>query len=152
MPEAVTTTELKCSADKLREYLGRSANLKHITDPDMNLRIVKADEVIQLGSEIEFQVSTYGIKQTMKHRYTDVSDSLIQSEQTEGPTRSWTHQVIIESTGDESCRLTDRIEFEPPGGMMGFVMTADKIKESILEGMEFRYEALAEIMEADGAN
>lgn len=147
MPEAVCSTSLKCPASTLRDYLGQTSNLKHITDPDMHLRIVQADEIIKEGSEIEFQVSTYGIKQSMKHRYTSVTESLIQSEQIEGPTRNWIHQVIIEETGDSTCKLTDRIEFEPPGGMMGFVMTEAKIRESILEGMEFRYEALADILE-----
>lgn len=147
MPDAVCSTNLNCTAAALREYLGKTSNLKNITDPDMHLRIVQADEEIQEGSEIEFQVSTYGLKQTMKHRYTTVSESLIQSEQIEGPTRNWVHQVIIEQAGDTACKLTDKIEFEPPGGMMGFVMTEAKIRESILEGMEFRYEALAEILE-----
>lgn len=147
MPEVVCSTNLKCNASTLREYLGNTSNLKHITDPDMNLKIVSADEVIEEGSEIEFQVSTYGIKQTMKHRYTAVSETLIQSEQLEGPTRSWLHQVIIQDTADGNCKLTDKISFEPPGGMMGFVMTEAKIKESILEGMESRYESLAEILQ-----
>lgn len=147
MPEVVCSTHLNCSAAILRGYLGKTSNLKDITDPEMNLRIVEADELITEGSEIEFQVSTYGIKQTMKHRYTEVSDTLIQSEQLEGPTRTWVHQVIIEGTGDETCKLTDKIEFEPPGGMMGFVMTEAKIRESVLEGMESRYESLAEILE-----
>lgn len=146
MPDVVCSTDINCSAATLREYLGKTSNLKNITDPDMNLKIVSADDVIEEGSEIEFQVSTYGIKQSMKHRYTAVSDLLIQSEQLEGPTRSWLHQVIIEHTGDGTCKLTDKINFEPPGGMMGFVMTEAKIKESILEGMECRYESLAEIL------
>lgn len=146
MPEVVCSTDLNCSVATLREYLGKTSNLKNITNPDMNLKIVSADDVIQEGSEIEFQVSTYGIKQTMKHRYTKVTDTLIQSEQLEGPTRNWIHQVIIEQAGDEACKLTDQIEFEPPGGMMGFVMTEAKIRESILEGMESRYECLAEIL------
>ena len=149
MPEVVCSTDLNCSAATLREYLGESINLRKITDPEMNLKIVSADDVIQEGSEIEFQVSTYGIKQTMKHRYTKVTDTLIQSEQLEGPTRSWVHQVIMESTGDNTCKLTDQIEFEPPGGMMGFVMTAAKIHESITEGMEYRYESLDRILGAD---
>ncbi|MEP3480112.1 MAG: hypothetical protein ABJZ55_12750 [Fuerstiella sp.] len=148
MPEVVCSTDLNCSVATLREYLGKSINLKEITDPEMNLKIVSADDVIQEGSEIEFQVSTYGIKQTMKHRYTEVTDTLIQSEQLEGPTRSWVHQVIMESTGDNTCKLTDQIEFEPPGGMMGFVMTEAKIRESITEGMECRYESLGEILGA----
>ena len=146
MPEIVCSTDLNCSVDTLRGYLGKTSNLKNITDPDMSLKIVSADDVIQEESEIEFQVSTYGIKQSMKHRYTAVSATLIQSEQLEGPTRTWIHQVIMEDTGNSTCRLTDKIEFEPPGGMMGFVMTEAKIRESVLEGMEFRYEALAEIL------
>lgn len=147
MPVSESSTVLNCSAIALREYLGRTENLPSISDPDLQLKVIKADETVSDGSVIEFCITAYGFKQTMQHRYVSVSDLEIVAEQIEGPTREWVHRQIISDNGDGSCSLTDRIEFEPPGGMLGFVMTADKITESIQEGMEFRYEALKEILE-----
>lgn len=149
MPTTRTSVTLKCGPQTLRDFLGATANLPAISDPDLQLKVVEADEIVTADGVITFQISAYGLKQTMQHRYIEVTASRIVAEQIEGPTRSWTHRQILEDNGDGTCTLIDEIEFEPPGGMLGFVMTADKIRESIEDGMEFRYDALQEILEAD---
>jgi len=147
MPESTTSVQLNCSAERLREFLGQTANIPQISDPELELEILEAPEQITAGATIEFRVSAYGFKQRITHKWTDVSATKIVAEQVDGPTRAWKHTQTIRSTGDASCELTDHIDFEPPGGMLGFVMTADKVQESIEEGMEFRYETLQELLE-----
>jgi len=147
MPTSTTSVELQCSAARLREFLGTTANLPEISDPELELEILTAPDQVTAGASIEFRVSAYGFKQRITHEWTAVSESEIVAEQTDGPTRKWIHTQTIRATGDNSCELTDEIEFEPPGGMLGFVMTADKVQESISEGMEFRYETLQEMLE-----
>lgn len=144
MPESKTSTCLNCSAETLRAFLGATANLPDISDPDLELEVLEAPDTITENAVIEFRISAYGFKQRMKHQYTKVNDSEIVAEQIDGPTRAWVHTQSIGSTGPSTCELVDHIEFEPPGGMLGFVMTAAKIQESIQEGMDFRYETLQE--------
>lgn len=146
MPQFTASTELKCSAAALREYLGQTEKLPTISNPDLQLKVISAPEMVAADTEIEFQITAYGLKQTMKHRYTVADEGRIVAEQTDGPTRSWVHTQTIEET-ENGCILTDIIDFEPPGGMVGFVMTEARIRESLEEGMEFRYDALAEILE-----
>lgn len=144
MPESTTSTCLNCTADSLRQYLGQTANLPDISDPDLDLEVLDAPDTIVQDAVIEFRISAYGFKNRMKHKYTKVSDTEIVAEQIDGPTRKWIHTQTIASTGETTCELVDHIEFEPPGGMLGFVMTADKILESIQDGMDHRYETLQE--------
>jgi ligand-binding SRPBCC domain-containing protein len=82
----------------------------------------------------------------MKHRYVVVTENEIVAEQLEGPARMWRHTQTILEHDDGTCRLSDHFCFEPPGGMMGFVMTEAKIRESLEEGMTFRYESIQEIL------
>ncbi|MCR9197874.1 MAG: hypothetical protein NXI04_04485 [Planctomycetaceae bacterium] len=147
MPTSTTSAQLQCSAACLRQFLGATANLPEISDPELELEILNAPEQVTAGANIEFRVSAYGFKQRIIHQWTSVSETEIVAEQTDGPTRKWIHTQTIRATGDNSCELIDEIEFEPPGGMLGFVMTADKVQESISEGMEFRYETLQEMLE-----
>ncbi len=147
MPTVTCSAKISCSAGKLRDYLGQTSNLPNISDPELQLEVLNAPDIVAEGTMIQFRVSAMGFKQRMEHRYVSVSETEIVAEQTDGPTRSWTHRQMIDDHGDGSCTLTDEIEFEAPGGMLGFVMTDERITESIQESMEFRYEALQEILE-----
>lgn len=145
MPTVETSSQLNCSAKQLRDYLGCTANIPEISDPELELEVLNADETVTESGIIEFRISAYGFKQRIQHRYTEVSDQRIVAEQVDGPTRAWKHIQQIVST-DDGCQLTDTIEFEAPGGMLGFVMTAAKIEESIRDGMEHRYETLNDVL------
>lgn len=147
MPSSTTSTTINCTAEILRDFLGTTANIPEISDPELELVILEAADQVAKDTVIEFRISAYGFKQKIKHQYIAVSDTEIVAEQLDGPTKAWTHRQSIVSTGESTCQLTDHIEFEPPGGMLGYVMTADKIIDSITEGMEFRYETLKEKLE-----
>ncbi len=146
MPESVSSSILPVSADRLRAFLGRTANLPQISDPSLKLEILSAPEIVTLGQRIEFRITAYGFKQRAIHEYITVEELQIVEDQVEGPLRGWTHHQQIEVVGTGECRLTDRIQFEPPGGMLGFLLTETKVKDSILDGMQIRYESLTELI------
>mgnify|MGYP002633979367 CR=1 FL=1 len=148
MPDFKASTTLRCSAAALRQYLGATANLPLISDPELELEVLDAPEQVTSDAIIEFRITAYGFKQRMQHRYVEVCDTEIVAEQVEGPTRTWVHRQSISVNEDGTCLLTDHIEFEPPGGMMGFVLTEDSIRQSLEDGMQFRYEALREVLES----
>lgn len=147
MATHTSSTTLRCDLQKVRDYLGRTANLLKTSDPDLELEILNAPDEISEGAIIDFRITAYGFKQPMQHRYVEVSDREIVAKQVDGPARAWLHRQSLSDNGDGSCTLTDRIDFEPPGGMLGFVMTEAKIRESIEDGMDHRYEVLQEELE-----
>jgi ligand-binding SRPBCC domain-containing protein len=146
MPEFSAKTILQCNAAALRDLLKAPHELPRISDPELELEIIEAPAIISEGDEIEFRISAYGFKQRMKHRYVVVTENEIVAEQLEGPARMWRHTQTILEHDDGTCRLSDHFGFEPPGGMLGFVMTEAKIRESLEEGMTFRYESIQEIL------
>jgi ligand-binding SRPBCC domain-containing protein len=46
--------------------------------------------------------------------------------------------------------IIDKIEFEPPGGILGFMITADKIHESLEAGFYHRHQQLKKLLESAG--
>lgn len=134
----------------MRQYLGATANIPSISDPELELEVIDAPEQVASDAIIEFRITAYGFKQRMKHRYVEVGEMEIVAEQVEGPTRTWVHRQSIAANDDGTCLLTDHVEFEPPGGMMGFVLTEASIRESLDDGMQFRYEALRGFLETTG--
>ena len=148
MSQSVSSSILPVSADRLRAFLGRTANLPQISDPALELEILSAPEIVTLGQRIEFRITAYGFKQRATHEYVTVEELQIIENQIDGPLRAWRHHQQIEVVGTDECRLTDRIEFEPPGGMLGFLLTEAKVKDSILDGMQIRYESLVDLISA----
>ncbi|MEY3457811.1 MAG: hypothetical protein RL215_968 [Planctomycetota bacterium] len=144
MPLFTTNSILNCSAASLRNFLGRPANLPDISDPDIELEIVKAPEVIAAGEKIIFRVTAMGLRQRMTHEYLEASELEILETLVEGPLPLWRHRQQLEALGHSQCRLTDEVEFQTPGGLLRFVLTEERIRESLESGMNFRYQALAE--------
>ncbi|MFM7036752.1 MAG: hypothetical protein ACKO2L_03440 [Planctomycetaceae bacterium] len=144
MPQLITSTVLSCSAAGLREFLGRPSNLPEISDPEIELEILKAPELVIAGEKIVFRVTAMGLRQRMTHEYLLATDLEIHESLVEGPLPVWRHRQILEVLGEQECRLTDEVTFETPGGLLRFVLTEERIRESLETGMSFRYEALAE--------
>ncbi len=148
MGQFVASTELKCTAVGLRAFLGRPQNLPQISNPELELEIVAAPAEVAVGETIEFRITAYTFKQRATHEYVEVSESTIVEVQIDGPLRAWRHSQMIEILTSETCRLTDQFEFERPGGMLGFLLTEDRLRESLNEGMEFRYATLRALVSA----
>lgn len=150
MPSHQSSVVLKCSLSTLREFLGRPANLPSVTDPDLELKILSAPEVVASGEKIEFRIMAYGFRQRATNIYTTITETEIAEVQLEGPLRAWSHRQLFASLDDGQTQLTDEIEFEPPGGMLGFMLTEERIRESLADGMRARYEALADLADSGG--
>ncbi|MCA9008575.1 MAG: hypothetical protein KDB01_02455 [Planctomycetaceae bacterium] len=146
MPESVSSTILECSAEALRTFLGRTSNLPQISDPELELEILSAPEIVAVGQRIEFRITAWGFKQRATHEYIIADPLQIIEDQIEGPLRAWKHAQQIEIIDANQCRLTDYVEFQPPGGMLGYLLTEAKVQASIQDGMQIRYDALAGII------
>ena len=148
MGQFILSAQFECCPATLREYLGSVSNFLLITDPELEIEIIESPEVVTAGEEISFSIVTSGFRQVLRHRWTTVTDSQIVAEQVMGPTQSWHHaQTILAAAG--GCSLEETITFEPPGGMLGFVVTEDGILESLSTGTAIRHQLIAEQLIAE---
>ena len=148
MAEFSSSIVLPCSLAAVRAFLGTPANLPRVSDPELELEIISAPEVVTVNERIEFRVTSFGFKHRSIHVYTHISDTEIFEEQIEGPMRSWQHRQNYELVETGKMKLIDTFTFEPPGGMLGFLLTEERLRESLEQGMEARHSALSDMVEA----
>jgi ligand-binding SRPBCC domain-containing protein len=121
------------------------ANLIAISPPELHVRLVEGPELIALGSRVVLKGRRWGIPQRMVSEITAFEAPVTFTDtQIEGPLRKWVHTHRFESVA-EGTRLSDRIEFEPPGGMLGLVVTAARIERDLKWIFEYRTQKLIEL-------
>ena len=142
MPVFEETLELPCGVDVLFDFLARPSNVAKVSDPRLGLRFVSAPEIVLLGSKLEFQIQKHGMLQNAVHEIVTFDrPRLIVELQTQGPLKAWRHEHHFEATTN-GTRMRDRIEFEPPTGILGMLYGTDKILDSLEENFFHRQETL----------
>ncbi|MDP1799158.1 MAG: hypothetical protein Q8K78_16815 [Planctomycetaceae bacterium] len=140
-------TPLPCSADQAFSFLTRPANMKAIAPPDLDMVFVLAPEVIELGSKLVFKVRGFGVVQEFEHEV--VSFEPLQSfreNMVRGPLPKWTHDYILEPADNDLVVLINRIEFEPPGGLLGMIVTEQRVRDQLEQGHAHRSAALQKLL------
>ncbi len=146
-----TETMLACRVEQVWEFLLQPANLVKVTAPELNLRLADGPERSHLGARITVVVQRMGISQRMVSEVIAFEPpTLVVDEQREGPFKKWVHTHQLEAAPD-GTRMTDRIEFEPPGGLLGFVLTAHRIEQEMQSMFAFRARRFKELLEGRGS-
>lgn len=148
MPVYETQIPLSSTAERLFDFLSRPANLAQLSPPAVQLTFVDPPEVISLGSEIVFKIQVFGQVQQFVHEIVAFErPNLIRENAIATPMKSWTQEYQIEPADGGLVTLTTRIEFEPPGGMLGFILTPDRIIANLKENHEHRRDALQKALQ-----
>lgn len=144
MPTFECRTDLSASAEQVFDFLIRPANLQAIAPPEMQFVFVDPPEMIASGIRLMCKAQAYGMIQQLNYEIVEFNRPFqFREKMIEGPLRLWLHDYIIEpQESPEIVTLVNRIEFEPPGGLIGFIVTADKILEALDDGFDFRRQAL----------
>lgn len=144
--EAAVT--LPCGLDDVFEFLRRPMNMTKISPPKMGLSLVSAPEFIELGSRVEFKIHGFGTVQHVIHEITEFNEPRhFTEQQVKGPLKRWMHEHLLEIDGGH-VMLIDRIAFEPPGGLVGLLVTESKILDQLEDTFDHQHEALKKHFEA----
>ncbi len=142
---AAFETELivQATPEEIFDFLTQPENIKAISPPEMGLKFLDAPLRYSHQCEVRFAVQTMGKIQEITHRITRFdSPNLFVEELIDGPIKLWVHShhfTPIESGGTE---VKDIIEFQPPGGLMGLMMTESRILDSLEDGFYYRHQQL----------
>jgi ligand-binding SRPBCC domain-containing protein len=128
------------------DFFRQPANLVRVSPPELNMRLAEGPERLELGSRITLLGRRWGVPQRVVSEVTAYElDVVFVDEQREGPFRKWVHTLRFEAIPG-GTRVMDRIEYEPPGGMLGMVVTATAIERDLLWVFAFRSGKLKEIL------
>jgi ligand-binding SRPBCC domain-containing protein len=147
MPTFEASVSLACSPERAWEFLCRPANLIGVSPPDLHMELVEGPERLQLGSRITVKGRRWGIPQRITSEVTQfVEMDFLVDEQKEGPFGKFVHLHKIEPEG-AGTKMTDRIEYALPGGMLGFFLTERMIASELEEVFAYRTRKIKEILE-----
>jgi ligand-binding SRPBCC domain-containing protein len=151
MPVYETSVTLDCPQERAFEFLLRPENIARISPPEIGLAFTKAPEVLDLGSEFEFKVQAYGHVLTMVHKITElVNLRQITEVHVKGFFGSWVHTHSFATNDEGRAIVSDRIDFKPPGGMLGLLVSANKILDQLDEGYHYRHKLLQKLLAEGG--
>ena len=147
MPVYETSVVLDCPQQRAYEFLLRPENIAKISPPELGLAFTKAPEILDLGSEFEFKVQAYGHVLTMVHKITElVPLRQITETQVKGFFGQWIHTHSFHTNDQGQVSVADRIEFKPPGGMLGLLVSANKILDQLDEGYHYRHQQMQKLL------
>jgi ligand-binding SRPBCC domain-containing protein len=140
---------LNCSIELAFDLVASPEGIKKISPPAMGLFFTNAPERYSLGTKVEFKVQAMGLVRKLTHEVTAFDDpNSFTEQQIDGPFRHWVHEHVLEVREGGGCVVIDRIQFLPPGGVAGMIMTASKILENLAEGFDYRHEQLEQHFQA----
>ena len=146
MPQFESRIPLNASPEQVFDYILRPANLQAIAPPETQFVFVQPPAVIELGSRLTCKVQAYGVIQQLSYEIVEfAAPERIREKMVEGPLKLWLHDYIVEPNAVGGVTLVNRIEFEPPGGMMGLIVNASRIMEALEDGFHYRGKALKKV-------
>ena len=149
MPSLETSSTICCPAEKVFDFLTKSENLVKIMPDELKLRVVAAPEQLSLGSRLELQILAFGPPQNVVYEVTEYSrPHRFTERQIKGLLGRYVHDHEFTPRDNGEVVVTDRIEFEPPGGLMGFMLTADRLRSMLQQGLTHRHAELKRLLES----
>jgi ligand-binding SRPBCC domain-containing protein len=122
------------------------ANLVKISPPELHMRLVEGPAQVELGSRVVIQGRRWGIPQRMVSEITAFEAPVTFTDtQVEGPLGKWVHTHHFEAV-PEGTRVSDHVEYEPPGGLLGLVVKAGTIERDLQWIFEYRAKKVAELL------
>jgi ligand-binding SRPBCC domain-containing protein len=148
MPRFETQTDWRVPADILFGVFLRPANLAQLAPAEVSLRVLEAPEVLTLGASVSVQTRRWGIALFLRTEVTalEMNHRLVE-EQRQGPFRRWVVTRTLQPLPDGATRLTEVVDFEPPGGLLGLRASAARIEADLEELFAYRNAKLAEWLE-----
>jgi ligand-binding SRPBCC domain-containing protein len=144
-----TSVTLDSPPERVFDLLLLPATHLRLSPPDAGLNFTDFPPVLALGSRFEFRIQSWGTIQQIVHEVIEFDRPRGFTErQVRGPLKSWRHEHRFEPTASGQVVVTDRIEFEPPGGLVGLLVTESKILDKLEDGFFYRHGQLRQLLEA----
>lgn len=148
MPLLEASVSIRCRVEDIFNFLIQSENFLKIIPPDLQLVVIRAPQRLTLGSQFEVQISGFGVPQNIVYEITEFEEPHRFTEtQIKGPLGRYVQEHVLSEQADGSVLVTDRIDFEPPGGFMKFLISEARLRPSFEKGLEYRHRKLKKRLE-----
>jgi ligand-binding SRPBCC domain-containing protein len=149
MPRFVAAVDVAAPLARVFDFFRNPANLVGVAPPALQLQLEDAPQEIRFGSRITLASRRWGL------RYRSVTEVIafeppvaFVDEQKEGAFRQWVHTHRFEDLAGDGTRVVDQIDYEPPGGLLGLVLTPATVESELAAFFRYRNAKLAELVDS----
>jgi len=147
MPQFEARVTLPCSQREAFDFLLRPADVALISPPQLGLHFVDAPEVVSQGDKLKFRVQGFGQIREGEHEITRVVEhSQVTERQLVGLFKLWVHEHLFETNSHGEAVIIDQIDFEAPGGILGLLVTKDRVLDQLEEAFDHRHARLQKLL------
>ena len=108
--------------------------------------IIDAPPRLHLGAQLTAVIHKLGLSQQIVSEVTHFEEGVgFTDSMKHGPFPQFDHTHRVEAT-PTGCRMSDRIEFKPPGGMLGWYLTEARILRELATTFAFRDGRFREVL------
>lgn len=123
MAEYHATLEVPRPVAEVFAFLRRPANLLLLAPPELHLQLIEGPDLLVPAACVTWKMRRWGVAQTIVSEVTALTENThLEEVQRRGPFARWRQRQVFEPT-DTGTRLRVEVEFEPPGGLLGLVLT-----------------------------
>jgi len=148
MAEFRAETTLDQPIEVVFDFHLRPRNFLLLLPADVQAELLEGPELVSVGSDVELKFLVWGMTQRVRSRITVLDrPHMVIDEQIKGPFRKFRQTQRFEALDPQRTRLEYLAEFEPPGGMLGFIATQDTIREYLRKSTLYRLARMRELLE-----
>ncbi|KAA5543176.1 TIGR01777 family protein [Roseiconus nitratireducens] len=140
MNRYVASTLLPVKQSVAFAYHERPGALQRLIPPWQQVTIESSDGSLRSGSRVVMKLhfGPASVRWVAEHCNYD-PPNLFADRQVSGPFDSWLHRHEFHPAGDDTCRLTDRIDYEVPGGSVGQFFASGKARCELERMFAYRH-------------
>lgn len=143
MPEVREEIVVPFPPSLVCDFFRSPASVAAISDPSVGAVLKDAPEVLHEGDEVRLELMAFGTTHRVTNRIVDADfPAAFTEEQVDGPLAAYRQRHEFTAEGDDT-RVVDVIDFEPPGGLAGLLMSADAIESQLADSIDYRNRGLA---------
>ncbi len=133
-------------------FFSQPHNLEQITPPWLRFHVVRAENELHTGSNIEYRLRLHGVPMRWISEITAWQPPhLFIDTQLRGPYAKWHHQHRFFSE-DGGTRIQDEVHYALPFGLIGELAHKLMVRRQVEEIFEFRQRRLAELLRKPGTS
>jgi|YNPNPStandDraft_1061719.scaffolds.fasta_scaffold11055_3 ligand-binding SRPBCC domain-containing protein len=150
MPHLELAIDINAPPERLWEFHQDARNLLRISPPTVALELVGENVRVFEGAHIALRTRLLGRTVEWESCITECrppysfTDTAVR-----GPLQSWRHQHLFQPLPQGGTRLIDRIDYEPPRGLLGVLFTRLRGEKQLRALLEYRQRKTKALLEKE---
>ncbi len=139
--------KVKAPLSEVVAFHDNPVSLAAITPPPVRVTIQRFDRPVRAGSRVVFRLSVGPFGVTWDGAIAEyVDQKYFRDVQTKGPFGAWSHTHAFKAEAD-GTRVIDRVEYEPPFGLIGKLLDPILVRPSLAFMFHYRARKTRELLQ-----